>query len=125
MPTTDRKIRWGVMGYAKIARESVIPAILRSSNSVFYALASRDAAKRAESQTRFPAGHRLFDRYEALLEDPDVDAVYIPLPNSQHCEWTLRAAEHGKHVLCEKPLALDAGQCREMIAACAQHEVML
>lgn len=125
MPTTDRKIRWGVMGYAKIARESVIPAILRSSNSVFYALASRDAAKRAESQTRFTAGHRLFDRYEALLEDPDVDAVYIPLPNSQHCEWTLRAAEHGKHVLCEKPLALDAGQCREMIAACAQHEVML
>lgn len=125
MPRTDGKIRWGVIGYAKIARESVIPAILRSSNSVFHALASRDETKRTDSQTRFTSGHRVYDRYEALLEDPEVDAVYIPLPNSQHCEWTIRAAEHGKHVLCEKPLALDAGQCREMIAVCAERRVTL
>lgn len=125
MAESNRKIRWGVIGYAKIARESVIPAILRSSNSLFHALASRDAAKRTESQARFTLGHRVYDRYEALLEDPAIDAVYIPLPNSQHCEWTIRAAEHGKHVLCEKPLALNAAQCREMIAACAQHRVTL
>ena len=125
MSTPERKIRWGVLGYARIARESLIPAILRSSNSVFHALASRDPAKLAESQTRFPGGHKVFSHYEALLDDPTVDAIYIPLPNSEHCAWTIRAAEHGKHILCEKPLALDAGQGREMIAACAQHHVTL
>ncbi len=125
MSTPERKIRWGVLGYARIARESLIPAILRSSNSTFHALASRDPAKLAESQTRFPSGHKVFNHYEALLEDPTVDAIYIPLPNSEHCAWTIRAAEHSKHVLCEKPLALDAGQCREMTAACAQHHVTL
>ena len=125
MSDPDRKIRWGVLGYAKIARESVIPAILRSSNSVFYALASRDAAKRAESQSRFPQGHTLFDSYEALLADPAIDAVYIPLPNSEHCAWTIRAAEHGKHVLCEKPLGLNASEARAMVDACAQHRVIL
>jgi D-xylose 1-dehydrogenase (NADP+, D-xylono-1,5-lactone-forming) len=125
MAAPDGKIRWGVLGYAKIARESVIPAIVRSSNSVFHALASRDPIKRSESQARYTGGHVIYDRYESLLEDPSIDAVYIPLPNSEHCAWTIRAAEHGKHVLCEKPLALDAGQCREMIAACAQHRVTL
>ncbi len=119
------KIRWGVLGYARIARESVIPAIIRSSNSEFYALASRDAAKLAESRTRYGEKHKIVVGYEALLDDPAVDAVYIPLPNSQHCEWTIRAAERGKPVLCEKPLALDAGQCREMIAACAKHRTLL
>src|SRR4051812_19934651 len=98
MAELSRKIRWGVLGYAKIARESVIPAIVRSSNSTFHALASRDAAKRADSEARFTSGHRLFERYEALLEDPDVDAVYVPLPNSQHREWAIRAAKCGKHV---------------------------
>ncbi|MEO7600280.1 MAG: Gfo/Idh/MocA family oxidoreductase [Opitutus sp.] len=125
MSASDRKIRWGVLGYAKIARESVIPAMGRSNNSTFHALASRDATRRAESQVRYTGGHALYDRYEALLEDPAIDAVYIPLPNSQHCDWTLRAAAHGKHVLCEKPLALDAGQGREMIAGCAGHGVLL
>jgi len=125
MPILNRKIRWGVLGYARIARESVIPAILRSSNSEFHALASRDETKLGESRTRFSGGHKLYGSYEALLEDPAVDAVYIPLPNSEHCAWTIRAAAHGKHVLCEKPLALDAGECREMIAACTQHGVRL
>jgi len=125
MTALNRTIRWGVLGYARIARESVIPAILRSGNSEFYALASHDEAKLAESRTRFPSGHRLYPNYEELLDDPAVDAVYVPLPNSLHREWTIRAAEHGKHVLCEKPLALDAAGCREMMAACAAHRVTL
>ena len=120
----NRKIRWGVLGYARIARESVIPAILRSSNSELYALASRDATKLAEARARFalPTTHV---GYAALLRDPAVDAVYIPLPNAQHREWTIRAAEQGKHILCEKPLGLSAAECRAMIAAARQHGVHL
>ena len=120
----NRKIRWGVLGYARIARESVIPAILRSTNSEFHALASRDAAKLAEARLRyaFATGHV---GYEALLADPAVDAVYIPLPNAQHREWAIRAMAAGKHVLCEKPLGLNAAECREMIAAAGQHRVHL
>lgn len=119
-----RKIRWGVLGYARIAREDVIPAICRSSNSVFHSIASRDDAKLAECRARFPTPktHR---GYDELLRDPEVDAVYIPLPNSLHQEWTIRAADRGKHVLCEKPLALNAVQCREMIEACAGNNVLL
>jgi predicted dehydrogenase len=119
-----RKLRWGVLGYARIARESVIPAILRSDNSEFRALASRDEAKLADGLARFP-GIRTHRGYADLLDDPEVDAVYIPLPNSLHREWTVRAAEKGKHVLCEKPLALDAGQVREMIAAAEANRVVL
>jgi xylose dehydrogenase (NAD/NADP) len=119
------KLRWGVLGYARIARETLIPAILRSGNSEFYALASRDEAKLAEGRTRFPSLVKTYFGYEELLRDPAVDAVYIPLPNAQHCEWTIKAAEHGKHVLCEKPLALTAAEVREMIAACAAHDVTL
>lgn len=120
----NRKIRWGVLGYARIARESVMPAIVRAANSELHALASRDAAKLADARTRFnlPTTHV---GYEALLRDPDIDAVYIPLPNAQHREWTIRAAEHGKHILCEKPLGLNAAECREMTAAAARHQVLL
>lgn len=125
MANFSRKIRWGVLGYAKIARESVIPAIRRAANSEFVALASRDAAKLAESNVRFTGGHKNYVGYEELLRDVEVDAVYIPLPNSQHAEWTIRAMEHGKHVLCEKPMALDAAECRRMIDAAAKNGVKL
>jgi len=120
-----RKIRWGILGYARIARESVMPAILRSSNSELVALASRDEQKLAEARAKFPSLARTHRGYDALVRDPEVDAIYIPLPNSQHHEWTLRAAGHGKHVLCEKPIALDAAECRAMIAACEQAGVKL
>jgi predicted dehydrogenase len=119
------KIRWGVLGYARIARESVMPAILRAENSELHALASRDASKLAEARTRFPALAKTCVGYEELLRDPAVDAVYIPLPNSQHREWTTRAAEHGKHVLCEKPLGLSAAEVGEMMEACAANGVAL
>jgi D-xylose 1-dehydrogenase (NADP+, D-xylono-1,5-lactone-forming) len=120
----NEKIRWGVLGYARIARETVIPAILRAANSELHAVASRDAAKLAECRARYP-GPKGYVGYEELLRDPEVNAVYIPLPNSLHREWTLKAAERGKHVLCEKPLGLDAAECREMIAACAANGVRL
>jgi predicted dehydrogenase len=120
---TTKKIRWGVLGYARIAYEHVIPAIMRSSNSVFHALASRDAAKLEEGKKKFNCPN-LHNSYDALLRDPEVDAIYIPLPNSLHREWTIKAAEHGKHVLCEKPIALNAAECREMIAACKKHNVV-
>ncbi len=124
MAVQNRKIRWGVLGYARIARESVIPAIQRASNSVFHAIASREESKLAECRARFNPP-KTFRGYDELLRDPDVDAVYIPLPNSLHREWTIRAAERGKHVLCEKPIGLNAAECREMIAACAANKVTL
>ncbi|HZP61077.1 MAG TPA: Gfo/Idh/MocA family oxidoreductase, partial [Opitutaceae bacterium] len=125
MTPPTRKLRWGVLGYARIARESVIPAIRQAGNSEFHALASRDEAKLNEARLRFPGLARTYLGYEDLLRDPEVDAVYIPLPNALHREWTIKAAEHGKHVLCEKPLALSAAECREMIDACAAHRVVL
>jgi predicted dehydrogenase len=124
MTTPNRKLRWGVLGYARIAREALIPAIQRSANSQFHALASRDAAKLADARTRFGVT-RTYPGYEELLRDPEVDAVYVPLPNALHREWTIKAAEHGKHVLCEKPLALTAAEGREMAAAGAAHGVTL
>ena len=120
----NRKIRWGVLGYARIARDSVMPAIQRAGNSELLALASRDEAKLAEARARFgPVQTHV--GYEALLRDPAIDAVYLPLPNALHREWAIRAAGHGKHILCEKPLGLNAAECRDMIAAAAQHRVLL
>lgn len=118
------KVKWGVLGYARIARNSVIPAICRVDNSEFYALASRDRAKLEECRTRFNCP-KLYDSYERLLEDPEVQAVYIPLPNSLHKEWSIKAMNRGKHVLCEKPLALNEAECLEMIAAATANRVLL
>ncbi|MBI4625054.1 MAG: Gfo/Idh/MocA family oxidoreductase [Verrucomicrobia bacterium] len=121
---TNRRIRWGVLGYGRIARDAVIPAMRRVANSEFYALGSRSEAKLSECGAQHP-GTKPYLGYDGLLRDPDVDAVYIALPNSLHREWTLKAAAHGKHVLCEKPIALTAAGCREMMAACAAHGVTL
>src|SRR5213075_1508575 len=117
------KIRWGVLGYARIAREDVIPAIQRSANSEFYAIASRSGEKLTECRARFK--EVACYTYDDLLKDPNVDAAYIPLPNSMHREWTIKAAEHGKHVLCEKPMGLTAVECREMVEACRKNGVRL
>jgi xylose dehydrogenase (NAD/NADP) len=125
MITPNRKLRWGVLGYARIAREALIPAILRSGRSEFHAIASRDKTKLAECRALFPSLVKTCRGYDELLRDPEVDAVYIPLPNALHCEWTVKAAEQGKHVLCEKPLALNAAEVRKMTAACAAHGVTL
>ncbi len=116
-------IRWGVLGVASIALRAVIPAIQRARNGRLVAVASRTPDRADETARRL--GVRAHGSYEALLGDPEVDAVYIPLPNSLHRAWTLRAAAAGKHVLCEKPLALSAGECREMIAGCRARGVRL
>ncbi len=125
MNVPDRKIRWGVLGYARIARTELIPALQRAGGCEFFAIASRDEAKLAEVRAQFPGVTRTYRDYGELLRDQEVDAVYVPLPNALHREWTIQAAAHGKHVLCEKPMALNAAECREMIAAGAAHGVTL
>ncbi len=117
-------IRWGILGYARIARLQVLPAMMETPNAVPYAIASRDPEKGQEAAKAFGFA-KVYDNYQALLDDPDVDAVYIPLPNGLHKEWTLKAARAGKHVLCEKPLALTAADCREMVDVCRQQGVKL
>lgn len=99
--------RWGVLSTAKIAREQILPAMVEAENGVLAAIASRDMSKAHALAERFGARHA-FGSYEELLASKDVDGVYIPLPTSQHVEWTAKAIEAGKHVLVEKPLALDA-----------------
>ncbi len=118
-----RKLKWGVLGAANIGRK-VIPAIQASSNGEVVALASRDMQKgRAyAAELGIP---RLHEGYEALLADPGVEAIYNPLPNSMHAEWTIRAAEAGKAVLCEKPLARTAAEAQQMVDACARLGVPL
>ena len=99
--------RWGVLSTAKIAREQVLPAIAESSNGVLTAVASRDLGKARALADRFGAPHA-FGSYEEMLASDTIDGVYIPLPTSQHVEWAIKAADAGKHVLVEKPLALEA-----------------
>lgn len=120
----ERSVRWGILSTANIGRVAVIPAIQASRNGQVTAVASRDAQKGAEFAARLGIG-RSYGSYEALLDDPEIDAVYIPLPNSMHCEWAVKAARAGKHVLCEKPLALNAAQCLEMDAAARENHVLL
>src|SRR3981081_3074716 len=106
------RLRFGILGAADIARKALIPAIEAAGNAELVALASRDVER----------GRRLFSGavhgdYQTLLDDRHVDAVYLPLPNNLHLEWTLRALAAGKHVLCEKPLALTAAEAEELAAA--------
>jgi predicted dehydrogenase len=108
--------RWGVLSTAKIGREHVLPAIAEADNGVLAAVASRDLAKARELADRFNAPHA-FGSYEELLASDTVDAVYIPLPTSQHAEWAVKAADAGKHVLVEKPLGLKAEDIDPVIAA--------
>jgi predicted dehydrogenase len=120
----DKRLRWGVIGTANIGRAAVIPALQRSGNGELVAVASRDDEKASAfaAQEGIP---RSYGSYEALLAAEDIEAVYIPLPNSLHREWTIKAAEAGKHILCEKPLALNAAECDEMASAAEQHDVVL
>ena len=110
------KIRWGILGVAKIAVEKVIPAMQQGDFSEVAAIASRDAAKAAEAAGSLGIG-KSYGSYEELLADPDIDAVYNPLPNHLHVPWSVKAAEAGKHVLCEKPIALSSADALELIAA--------
>lgn len=110
-----KTIRWGILGAAKFAREHMGPAIHAAHGAELAALATSDPAK-AEGFRAFCPSLRLHDSYEALLADPGIDAVYIPLPNHLHVEWTLKALRAGKHVLTEKPIALKADEIDAIIA---------
>ena len=108
------QVRWGVLGVARIATKKVIPAMQAGQFSTVRAIASRDPARahQAAGELGVP---QAYGSYDALIDDPEIDAVYIPLPNHMHVEWTIRAAEAGKHVLCEKPIGLSAADVVQLI----------
>ncbi len=118
------EVRWGILSTASIALEKVIPGIQRADRCRVVAIASRDMARATEvaRQERIPTAH---GSYEALLADPNVEAVYVPLPNHLHAEWTIAAARAGKHVLCEKPLALTSADAERMIEVARAEGVRL
>lgn len=110
-----RKLRFGVLGTAKIAREKVVPPMQRAERCEVVAIASRDPATAAAVAEKLGIG-RAHGSYEAMLADSDIDAVYIPLPNHLHVPWTVRAAEAGKHVLCEKPIGVNVEDAEALLA---------
>jgi predicted dehydrogenase len=122
--TTRTKLRWGILGCARITRRGLAPGIRASGTGVLHALASRDPATARDWAAEFGAP-RAHASYRALLDDPEVDAVYIPLPNELHRPWVTAAADAGKHVLCEKPLALDAREAAAMVQHCRDRGVLL
>ena len=110
------EVRWGILGAAKFAREYMGPALTLAPGGHVAALATSDASK-AEPFRAFAPGLRVHTSYEALLADPAIDAVYIPLPNSLHVQWSIEAMQAGKHVLCEKPMAMRVSEFDQLIAA--------
>jgi xylose dehydrogenase (NAD/NADP) len=116
------KLRWGILGCAGIAIRSAIPGIQQSETGIVAAIASRNLEK-AQKTAEACGIPTVYGSYEELLTDSQIDAIYIPLPNHLHKEWTIRAAEAGKHVLCEKPCALNAAEAKAMITACAKSGV--
>jgi predicted dehydrogenase len=108
------KIRWGVLGAAKIALEKVIPAMQHGAYSEVIAIASRDRQKAKSAAERLSIP-KSYGSYEALIADDEIQAIYNPLPNHLHVPWSIKAAEAGKHVLCEKPIALSLDEARRLI----------
>src|SRR4051812_36868036 len=123
MPNS-RKLRWGILGCARITRRGLIPGLRASSTGTLQALGSRDVAlaRAWADEFQVPRAH---GSYREVIDDPEVEAVYIPLPNELHKTWVLAAADAGKHVLCEKPLALDAAEARAMVEHCRARGVVL
>lgn len=119
------KLRWGILGAARV-NERLLPAIVEASNARLIAIASRRSGAAAQTLAQF-APHQqnvqTYDNLEALLDDADVDAVYLPLANYEHAEWTLRAIERGKNVLCEKPMALTMTDIDAIKAAASKRKV--
>jgi xylose dehydrogenase (NAD/NADP) len=117
------KIRWGILGAAGIARKRVVPAMQASHNGEVTAVASRtlDKARAFAGELGIP---KFYGSYEELIADPEIDAIYNPLPNSEHAEWSIRCAEAGKPVLCEKPLAKDAAEAQKMVDAFTERGIL-
>ena len=115
--TASTRLRWGILGVARI-NERLLPAFALAEHGQLSAIASRSLPRAREAADR--AGiPTAYGSYDELLADPEIDAVYIPLPNALHGEWTRRAADRGKHILCEKPLTPTAPEAEELIAYCA------
>src|SRR5689334_10853516 len=108
------KVRWGVLSVANIGVKKVIPGMQKGKRTEMTAIASRDQARarRAADALKIP---KAYGSYEELLADPEIDAVYNPLPNHLHVPWSIKAAEAGKHVLCEKPIALTSQEARQLV----------
>jgi xylose dehydrogenase (NAD/NADP) len=118
------RIRWGILSTAQIARNALIPAIKASSNGTVFAVASRDQ-QRARAYADELGIERAYGSYEELLADPDVDAIYNPLPNDGHAPWSIAAAKAGKPTLCEKPLARNANEAQQIVDAFRQENILL
>ena len=112
----SRKVRWGVLGVANIAVQKVIPGMQRAEHVEIAAIASRslEKAKQAAAKLGIP---KAYGSYEELLADPHIDAIYVPLPNHMHVPWSIKCLEAGKHVLCEKPIAMSAAEAETLITA--------
>lgn len=117
-------VKWGVLGTANIARGCTIPGMKLAENCELYAIAGRSEEKVEKYKAEF-GFEKGYVGYDKLLEDPDIQAVYIPLPNHMHKEWVIKALKAGKNVLCEKPLALNAEDAREMFAVAGENNVIL
>jgi xylose dehydrogenase (NAD/NADP) len=120
----EGQVGWGILGAAWIAGRAVLPAIRASRNGRLVAIAARDPERAAKLAAEHGVDH-VAAGYEAVLSDPDVDAVYIPLVNNLHLDWTLRAFAAGKHVLCEKPLGMNAEEAERMAAAAEESGLLL
>lgn len=120
-----KTVNWGVLGCAGIAEQRVIPGLLQASNAHLHAVASRGAGDKLERFRREFHPDAAYESYEQLLDDQQVDAVYIPLPNGLHCEWVLSAAKKKKHILCEKPLGVTRAEVEKMQAAAEENGVLL
>ena len=121
---TPAKLRWGILGCARITRRGLIPGIRESATGTLHSLASRDGATARAWAAEFGVP-KAYGSYEEVVADPEVDAIYIPLPNELHRAWTERAADAGKHVLCEKPMAMSATEARAMVEHCRARRVVL
>lgn len=119
-----KTVRWGILGCSGIGKSRTIPGLLACENAELYAIAGRNEEKLKAYAEPF-APKKLYTDYQALLEDENVDAVYLPLPNGIHMEWVEKAAKAGKHILCEKPMALTEEQVREMFADAKANGVLL
>ena len=119
-----RKTRWGVLGTADIARGQTIPGMQLAENCELYAIAGRRMEKAEQYKNEF-GFRKAYEGYDALLRDPEVEAVYIPLPNDLHAEWSIKALQAGKHVLCEKPLAPTEAEAERMFRAAEENGVYL
>lgn len=120
------RLRWGILGAARV-NERMMPAIVQASNAELIAVSSRrtDAARQLIGKYAPDQPVRAYDNLDMLLEDPDIQAIYLPLANHEHAQWTLRAIEQGKHVLCEKPMALTLEDIEAIEAAAKRHNVMV